>query len=229
MKARTVLLTLAAVCVVLSGQALRTAAADQSQQLPEDLAEIINGLEERYNVPDFSAEFQQESVLKAMDIRDTANGKVWFQRPGKMRWEYEKPEPQTIITDSRELWIFRPLDNQVMVGKAPAYFSGGKGASFLTDIRLLSSQFDMAVAEKTDPDYHVVLLTPKNKTPDLDKTMMWINRGTYNIEKVVTYNQFGDETIMRFTSIGFNQDLDPTMFHFDVPEGADIIYLDNLE
>jgi len=25
-----------------------------------------------------------------------------------MRWEYEKPERQVIITDGKKLWIFRP-------------------------------------------------------------------------------------------------------------------------
>ena len=69
------------------------------------LEEILAKLETRYNAADFTASFSQESTLKALDITDTAAGKVWFKHPGMMRWEYEHPEKYAIISDGKNLWI----------------------------------------------------------------------------------------------------------------------------
>ena len=64
-----------------------------------DLTEILTRLEERYAVIDFSASFVQHSTLKAMDITDTATGKIFIKKPGKIRWEYHAPDRQIIVSD----------------------------------------------------------------------------------------------------------------------------------
>ena len=71
----------------------------------DDIDAIIAGVEARYNVPGFTAEFDQESILKAMAVTDTASGTLMVRQPGKMRWEYLVPDPQTIITDGNDLWV----------------------------------------------------------------------------------------------------------------------------
>ena len=86
------------------------------------LDQILEGMEKRYANSRFFAKFFQESTIKAMEITDFASGKVYVRHPGKMRWEYEKPDRQIIITDGFKLWIYRPEDNQVMTGSAPDFF-----------------------------------------------------------------------------------------------------------
>jgi outer membrane lipoprotein carrier protein len=75
------------------------------------LDEILNRVENRYAVAGFSARFEQVSTIPAMDITETASGRIFVKRPGMMRWEYEKPDLQTVITDGKTLWIYRPEDN----------------------------------------------------------------------------------------------------------------------
>jgi outer membrane lipoprotein carrier protein len=101
------------------------------------LEQILDRVEKRYTDKSFKAEFAQESTLKAMDITDFASGKIFVRYPGMMRWEYEKPEKQIIVTDGHKLWIYRPADNQVTTGSAPAFFGDGTGASCLSDIKLI--------------------------------------------------------------------------------------------
>ncbi|MCP4369790.1 MAG: outer membrane lipoprotein carrier protein LolA, partial [Deltaproteobacteria bacterium] len=72
------------------------------------LSEIMDKVEKRYDVVDFSSYFVQESTLKAMDITDVASGSIFVKRPGMMRWEYDKPDKQTIITDGKKLWVYKP-------------------------------------------------------------------------------------------------------------------------
>ena len=95
--------------LLMSSQLQLTALAVESD-LP--LEQILDRMEKHYTGNNFQAEFIQESTVKAMDITDFASGKIFVRYPGKMRWEYEKPEKQVIITDGIKLWIYRPADNQ---------------------------------------------------------------------------------------------------------------------
>ena len=137
----------------------------QADSDPIGIDKILTGVENRYSGKGFKATFFQESVLKAMQINDTAQGRLTVRRPGKMRWEYTQPDPQTIITDGYTMWIYRPTDNQVMVGKAPEFFSGGKGAGFLSDIRQLRKSFTVELRPAENPEYHRLKLVPLNPHP----------------------------------------------------------------
>ena len=94
-------------------------AADAKSELT--LEQILDRVEKHYTGKSFQANFIQESTIKAMEIVDFASGKIFVRYPGMMRWEYEKPEKQTIITDGHKLWIHRPADNQVLTGSAPTF------------------------------------------------------------------------------------------------------------
>ena len=83
---------------------------------------LLGNIEKKYGRRAFSVDFDQESTLKAMQITDTAKGKAFFQHPDKMRWEYETPDPQIIISNGEELYIYKPDENQVMTGKSPDVF-----------------------------------------------------------------------------------------------------------
>ena len=187
---------------------------------------LIAGIERRYHGTGITARFNQESTLKAMDIVDTASGAVWFRRPEMMRWEYETPERQVIVSDGVTLWIYRPEDNQVMVGDASAYFGDGRGASFLSDIRQVKRKFDVELLDSKDPGLHSVKLTPLEKSHDLASVQLTIQKMTFDIVEVVTANVYGDETRIQFNTIKYNQDLGASLFFFDIPKGVDVIRLD---
>jgi outer membrane lipoprotein-sorting protein len=127
---------------------------------------ILKELEKRYTGSQFSADFLQESTIKSMEITDFAAGRVYVRYPGMMRWEYEKPEPQVIITDGHKLWIYRPLDNQVMTGNAPVFFRDGKGASFLSDIRLVRQKFTITLHPPEGEYLYELRLVPREHLPN---------------------------------------------------------------
>ena len=186
--------------------------------------EIITKIENRYSVPGFTARFIQESTLKAMDITDVASGKIFVKRPGMMRWEYEKPEKQFVITDGENLWIYRPDINQVMTGKAPEFFETGKGAGFLSDIRIIRRNFSVSIAK--DKDGYVVLdLLPKQKKADVARIYISISKKDYEISRIGINNSYGDETIIDLIESQFVASPD-SAFSFKIPKGAEVIKID---
>jgi len=189
------------------------------------LDELMDKVETRHAGTGFSARFLQQSTIKAMDITDNANGKIQVKRPGMMRWEYEKPTKQVIVSDGQELWVHKPQDNQVMIGKAADYFGDGKGASFLSDIRLIRKNFTLSL-EKEKEGYHVIKLLPKEKKFDISAIYLSVSKKTFEIEKVITYNSYEDETIIQMTNYQFNQDIDNSVFRFTIPQGAEVLQME---
>ncbi len=190
-----------------------------------NLDKILKGLEARYSGKGFSVAFFQESMLKAMQISDTAEGRLTVKKPNKMRWEYILPDPQTIITDGKSMWIHRPADNQVMVGQAPAFFGDGKGAGFLSDIRQVRKSFRVETLPKKDERHYRLKLTPKRPTPDIAEIFLWVDKASYQVDQVVTLNNYGDETKISLNNYKFNLNPKESLFSFVIPEGADVVEL----
>ncbi|MBF0121432.1 MAG: outer membrane lipoprotein chaperone LolA [Desulfobacterales bacterium] len=184
-----------------------------------NLEDILKRLEARYDVSGFSAKFNQESTIKSMDVTDTAMGKVFFKRPNMMRWDYEKPEKQNLIANGINLWIYKPEDNQVSVGKAPAFFRDGKGASFLTDIKQIRKKFNI----KLDAPYYLKLL-PIEKMSDISMIYLKISPTDFNVIEVISYNTYGDITKIKLSEIKF-EEMNNSMFNFTIPKGVDILEL----
>ena len=229
MKARTLIV----VCLIfvftsqyVSSQE-STSATDSKTQKPQlSLDKIIEGVERIYNVPGFSAQFVQESTVKAMELTDVASGKIFVKRPGMMRWVYEKPYKQIIITNGKNLWIYKPEDNQVMLGKAPAFFGDGKGAGFLADIKILRHKFNITLPEQKDSRHFILKLVPIEKTIELAEILLSVSRSTFKVNKIVTYNSYGDKN--RIDLINSRFDILPAedLFTFSIPDGVDVLELE---
>jgi outer membrane lipoprotein carrier protein len=202
--------------------ALQAAAAGPDLKLEQ----ILDRVEAQYTNKSFKAEFAQESTLKAMDITDFAAGMMYVRYPGMMRWEYEKPEKQVIITDAKKLWIYRPADNQVMTGSAPAFFSDGKGASFLSDIKLVRQKFKISLGQSKDAFFYELILQPIEQTLDVTDIRISVTKNTFTVIRIITYNSYGDQNRIELINHKFNVDLDDQLFSFDIPPGTDVLRID---
>jgi outer membrane lipoprotein carrier protein len=190
------------------------------------LEQILDRVENHYKDKSFKAEFVQESTLKAMDITDFASGIMFVRYPGMMRWEYEKPEVQVIITDGHKLWIHRPADNQVMTGSAPAFFSDGKGASFLSDIKLIRQKFKISLENSKDSFFYELKLKPLEKTLDVTDIRLSVTKNTFTVIRIITYNSYGDENRIELLNHQFDVKLDDSLFSLKIPPGADVLQMD---
>ena len=218
---------LAVIAIILSsmlstGSALKAAAAETDLNIKQ----VLDRMETQYTDRSFKAEFAQESTLKAMDITDFASGKVFVRYPGMMRWEYEKPEKQIIITDGHKLWIYRPSDNQVLTGSAPAFFGDGKGASFLSDIKLIRQKFKISRDQSKEGYFYELNLQPLEKKLDVTDIRLSVTKNTFTVIRIITYNSYGDENRIEFANHQFDVKLNDSLFSFEIPPGADVLQLD---
>jgi outer membrane lipoprotein carrier protein len=218
--------TLAVLCALAAASLWTSTVLAQTSVGGANLEEIISGIEKRYSGAGFSARFEQRSIMKAMDITDTASGTIVVKRPGKMRWTYESPEKQVIITDGTNLWIYKPEDNQVAVGRAPAFFAGGKGAGFLSDMKQLREKFDIHLESGDIGGPYVLNLKPVGANLDIAAIYLTVSTGNFEITRIVTYNAYGDENRIDLKDIVYKDAIDDELFTFQIPKGADILQLE---
>ena len=195
------------------------------RDLSDDVDAVLAGIESRYGAAGFSLEFYQESTIGAMNITDTAHGKILIRPPAMMRWEYESPEKQEIITDGKQLWVYKPEENQVMKGSAPLYFGGGKGAGFLSNATAIREHFSVSLESREDL-VTILLLTPKKQDPNLSRVYLWVSTNASDILRVITQNAYGDETRIDLSGFARRDDLTDDMFHFQIPKGADVVEME---
>lgn len=212
-------------CIVLLMAMVAITAAQTREATDIDplVDQVLSGVEKRYASSAFSARFDIESTLKAMQVTDTAAGRLMVKYPGKMRWEYEQPDPMLFVTDGVTLWMYQPQERQVRVGQTDAVLGGSQGASFLSDVRLLRKQFQIDLDPNGSSELVRLKLTPREGAFDIAFITMTISRATHDVVEVVTTNQSDDTTRVIFRDIVFQQVFPDTLFEFEIPEGTDVL------
>lgn len=174
----------------------------------------------------FQARFQQESRLKAMQQTDSAAGWMYFQKPSRMRWQYEIPAAQKkeVVTDGRLVWMYMPQDSVVMVYKVEQVLRSDLVMRFFSGIGQF--QKDFTVAWNRPPkegDSPVIDLFPKREQPELKRLTLTINPKTYLVDKLEFANALGEETRFTFSQIKLDVKLAPDFFSFKPPPGVQVV------
>src|SRR5438309_5838188 len=77
------------------------------------LDDVVRDLEGTYSrMIDLRAEFTQTAFNKSLNQTIPAQGTVYLKKGGKLRWEYQEPTPQEIVSDGKKLWVYTPRSEE---------------------------------------------------------------------------------------------------------------------
>src|ERR1700720_4769453 len=82
-----------------------------------EAAPVARALEARYHDAKTLQAIFLERYSDSRQGLQAESGKVYFSRPGRMRWEYEAPEQKLFISDGKTVWFYVPSDH--IVTRAP--------------------------------------------------------------------------------------------------------------
>src|SRR5260370_42624106 len=78
-----------------------------------EAAELASRMEARYRgAKTLQATFLERYAENGSVVRTEA-GTAYFRRPGRMRWEYERPEKDLFLVDGKTAWFYVPADHTV--------------------------------------------------------------------------------------------------------------------
>jgi outer membrane lipoprotein carrier protein len=189
--------------------------------------ELVARVQRRYErTTRLQARFRQETRVPGFDQVQTGEGQVWILKPGMMRWDYTKPERQTIIANGDTLWIYLPEDRQVIRDHINHSLGTRTPALFLAGQARLTDLFTVAGAPTPSPGEGGLLqleLTPKGEALPYTKVSLGIDPDAYLVKLVRVVDALGNMTAMWFSDIDTEAAVAPSLFQFQVPPGVEVM------
>jgi len=184
---------------------------------------LIDSIQSKFDsTSSLKGSFIQTSFLKSLRRNRISSGKVFFKKPGKMRWEYTAPEKQLIVSNGNIFWFYIPKDRQVIKSElsgeldssAPNLFLMGKG-------RLR----DLFIIEKgiTSEKKYSINLYPKEAHPTIKEIIFRANDTTFLVEETVIIDYYGNKTSVKLSGLETNSNIKEEEFTFYPPEGVRVI------
>ncbi|HLX79575.1 MAG TPA: outer membrane lipoprotein chaperone LolA [Burkholderiales bacterium] len=164
------------------------------------------------------ADFEQKVYDKTGKLVQESKGNFAFLRPGRFRWTYIKP-PQVIVGDGDRVWIHDADLNQVTVRRASRVL-GATPAALLAGASDIDKVFELSEAGEKD-GLEWLEAKPREKESGFERIRLGMSAS--GIEAMELVDHFGQTTVLRFTNLVRNPQIDPATFRFTPPKGADVL------
>ncbi len=209
------------VLVVLFSASLVLGASGQSSELDS----VVSRLQANYKeIKDYRASFVQEAKIKGYPRAQISSGEVFYKRPGMMRWNYDKPETQEIVTDGKVLWMYTPSLDQVMKADFAMTSQSKVAEAFLSGMGNISKDFNISFEDTKDNKTDIILmLIPKDENDPVKSLMLFVDRETIYVRKSVMTDIYGNVTSVSLSDFKVNTGIKKKLFDFVPPEGVEII------
>ena len=187
-----------------------------------DQLETVNAIQKNYElVLTLKANFEQKAFVKMLNRTEITRGTVQIKKPGKMKWVYSSPDPQVLISDQKNLWLYAPEEEEVTKIPIESVYSSNTPALFLAGQGVLTDIFNV-VQVLTEKDKFVAVFTPKEVENSLSRLVLRANKNNYQITGATVYDKLGNKTSIKFRSIRINEKIPESVFNFEVPAGVEI-------
>ncbi|GEM_PF-489692 len=178
---------------------------------------VLQGLSQ--GLSSLKADFRQYQLGPDGRHEDINTGTVALQAPNKFRWHYRQPQEQLIIATGDEILIFDPDLEQLTIkpqnqDSSPIYV--------LFNPDLIDTHYRLAASEQRDGLLWVKIL-PLKPANNVQQVWLGINEKTGQLLRIHMLDNLNQTVVFEFDQIQRNPSLDSSLFHFDPPEGVDVV------
>ena len=189
-------------------------------------AEVVGQLQKEYErTTVIKAKFAQ--TLTGPTGKRQASGSVVLKKPGKMRWDYEKPEKKLFVADGTNLWVYEPEDEQAFKQSLSSSQLPTQ-VSFLFGRGKLLDDFDVTYLDGQpygEPSDLVLKLVPKVATAQYRHLVFVVSPTTHLVKETLLFDQQGGTNHIVFSALEQNpkSGADDSRFAFTPPANTKII------
>ncbi len=211
----------AGIVAIFGDGGTRVVARESIAAQPTDLKALLARLQRHYQETDsFSASFKQTVTRVGAPPRDRS-GTVYYEKPGRIRFEFSDPQPETIVSDGILLHDYDPGLNQVMETPLKNAIKTQAAAAFLLGVGNVQRDFKATLPASAPSDgLNYLLLVPKRGG---DAIEIGLDPHTLNIMNLRLQDALGNTTALQFSDVETNLAIEASRFQFKTPEGADVV------
>ena len=181
--------------------------------------EIIGQIESiSSKVESLECDFVQTKHLKLLNDKMISYGKMYYQQPNMLRWEYSKPYTYTFILNSTQVLLKSSQREDVVdINKNKIFkeiarmMMNSVVGSCLSD----ESTFDVSIAECGGEWVATLIPVRRDMKQMWRKLVLHFNRERGCVVKVEMHENSGDYTVIDLKNIHQNTPLDKSLFAID--------------
>jgi outer membrane lipoprotein carrier protein len=166
-----------------------------------------------------TANFKQAVLDENGKAKQTSYGVFYLSRPGKFRWNYQKPFQQEIVSNGGKVWFYDTDLEQVTVKKLDKSV-GSTPALLLTGDVAIEKEFTIE-KQGDEAGMQWIKLLPKNAESNFKYVLIGLEKGV--LGGMELHDNFGQLTRIYFSQVKSNADLKADLFTFTVPKGVDVL------
>ncbi len=214
-----VLVAMALVCVPW------TVSAEEADEVEAmSASELAERVQHYYSeTEDFQAAFLQTYVDVAAGETTRSRGRVYFKKPGMMRWDYYKPDAEErdrlLVSDGDVFWVYE-FDYQQVFRQCLEDSQLPTALSFLMGEGELQEEFDISLVDGDAGDDPTLELVPKEPTSHYQRIHFTVDPEAFQVSKTTVFDPYGNRNEVEFINVRVNQNISEAGFQFEVPEGA---------
>jgi outer membrane lipoprotein carrier protein len=193
-----------------------------------DLDQLVRSLQLKYNkLRSLAADFTQ--VYSAPGERTRReSGRLLLKKPGRMRWDYTRPETKLFVSNGRVIYEYMPADKYATKSsvkesddlRAPFMFLLGRG-NLRRDFKLI----EFARETPVKAGNKVLKLVPK-RAQDFSELMIEIEPVSLQINRLSFIDDDQGRSDFIFSNISENVPASASQFSFKAPPGVEVREID---
>jgi outer membrane lipoprotein-sorting protein len=220
------ILTLALLCSALAPLAAQTPPDPRSVPAAQRLPTLVARVKaEQLKLKTLEARFVQVQENSLLAAPETSGGRFSYSAPDKVRWEYEKPNPITVVIRGEEMttW-YRDLKRAelVKIGRYSNQVFKYMGAS--GNMQALLEYFDVKLGSSVKPgEPYRMELTPRFQRigKRLKSMTLWIDDTSFLPVRLRYVEPDGDSVEYRFEDLKKNSRIPEDRYVLQLPKGVE--------
>lgn len=185
---------------------------------------------------DLTASFHQTYVNKLYKRTDRSKGRVVFKKPGKMRWDYEKPEARMFLSNRQVLWLYEPEEKQAFKqdlksSQLPAALAFLMGKGKITDefeVEFAKPPKDGRSKTPGRPGDIRLSLSPKQPQSAYKSIIFVVDPKEYLVRESVLVDAQGNTNHFVFDDLQVNVKMADSLFRWSPPSGVRVVDTDRI-
>jgi outer membrane lipoprotein carrier protein len=218
------LLTLWLLPCAFDNSSLRAANSHATQS---EVDNLVKRIEARYGrMRGLAADFEQTYSGQGVSTR-RERGRLFLQRPRRMRWEYTPAPGKLFIVNGREVWFYVPVDREATRADAGSVSDARFPFLFLlgtTNLRRLFRSISMVEAsgaQQQEADARTLRLVPRERVSGLRELFLEVF-GDGRISRIRILDEAGAVSEVTLTNVLENYIAPAEAFVFRPPPGVTV-------
>ncbi|HTP13660.1 MAG TPA: outer membrane lipoprotein chaperone LolA [Bacteroidota bacterium] len=194
-----------------------------SQENPPTVKDVTDKMQSRYEmIDDATASFTKHVKLGFSNIEQTYEGTIALKKPKKMRLETDN---ETVVTDGVTVWLYSPVNNQVIVDHYNENQNSISPENFLLNLPNDYYATLLGVEKGRSSPLVTLKLVPKDDRSFVKSVKIAVDEGTWSVRMVAILDVNDTETTYTIRDLKLNTNLPDRDFVYTPPAGVEVVDL----